>query len=54
MRRSLLYRVRVRVREGISRSAEEIVTELWRTVFRRPDTMESEHSEGKAERARLR
>lgn len=40
---------RVRVREGVSRSAEEIVTELWRTIFSGPDTTESEHSEGKAE-----
>lgn len=28
---------RVRVREGCSRSSEDIVTELWREVFRAPD-----------------
>ena len=40
---------RVRVREGVSRSAEEIVTELWRSVFGRSDTGEHERSEGKVE-----
>ncbi len=40
---------RVRVREGVSRTAEDIVTELWRSVFGRSDVGESERSEGKAE-----
>ena len=39
---------RVRVREGVSRSAEEIVKELWQSVFHQPDSREADPSAGKA------
>jgi|DEB0MinimDraft_10_1074344.scaffolds.fasta_scaffold00513_14 MoxR-like ATPase len=39
---------RVRVREGASRSAEEIVEELWQSVFHQPDSHEADPSAGKA------
>lgn len=38
---------RVRVREGVSRTSEEIVTDLWRTIFCRPSDEEPAPSEGK-------
>ena len=39
---------RVRVREGVLRSAEEIVKELWQSVFHQPDSREADPSAGKA------
>ena len=38
---------RVRVREGVSRTSEEIVTDLWRSIFCRPNDKEPAPSEGK-------
>jgi len=38
---------RVRVREGVSRTSEEIVTDLWRAIFCRPSDEEPAPSEGK-------
>ena len=38
---------RVRVREGVSRTSEEIITDLWRSIFCRPSDEEPAPSEGK-------
>ena len=38
---------RVRVREGVSRTSEEIVTDLWRSIFCRPSDEETTPPEGK-------
>ena len=38
---------RVRVREGVSRTSEEIVTDLWKSIFCRPSDEEPALSEGK-------
>ena len=38
---------RVRVREGVSRTSEEIVTDLWRSIFCRPSDEETAPPEGK-------
>ena len=37
---------RVRVREGVSRTSEEIITDLWRSIFCRPSDEEPAPSEG--------
>lgn len=39
---------RIRLREGAQRTAEEIVTELWREIFGRPDDAEETDGGGKA------
>ena len=38
---------RVRVREGVSRTSEEIVTDLWRSIFCRPSDEQTAPPEGK-------